>query len=107
MHGNVWEWCSDWYGEKLSGGTDPVGPGRGSDRVGRGCCWRGGPDLCRSADHFDDHPSYRNNILGFRVARSPLAQQLSRNSSEGTEGIGGCRIWTMPERERKKGGVSH
>ena len=73
--------------------------------MGRGGCWRGGPDLCRSADHFDDL-SYRNNILGFRVARSPLAQQLSRNSSEGTEGIGGCRIWTLPERERKRGGIA-
>ena len=73
VHGNVEEWCSDLYGEKLSGGTDPVGHGRGSDRVLRGCCWRGGPDLCRSADHFDDDPSYRINYLSFRVARSPLA----------------------------------
>ena len=74
MHGNVWEWCSDWYGEKLSGGTDPVGHGSGSDRVLRGCCWRGGPDLCRSADRSSSVPSDRAHDLGFRVARSQLAQ---------------------------------
>ena len=43
MHGNVWEWCSDWYDEKLSGGTDPVGHGRGSFRVARGGGWRNLP----------------------------------------------------------------
>ena len=73
MHGNVWEWCSDWYDEKLSGGTDPVGHGRGSFRVARGGGWRNYPDLCRLANHFDDDPSYRSNYLSFRVARSPLA----------------------------------
>jgi len=70
MHGNVWEWCSDWYDEKLLGGTDPVGPGGGSDRVIRGGCWRGSPDLCRSAFRGNLVPSHRFYNLGFRVARS-------------------------------------
>ena len=73
MHGNVWEWCSDWYDEKLSGGTDPVGHGRGSFRVARGGGWRNYPDLCRLANHSRNVPSCRSNYLSFRVARSPLA----------------------------------
>ena len=74
MHGNVWEWCSDWDGEKISVGTDPVGPGGGSDRVDRGGSWGDYPDFCRSAYRNRDDPSYRNGRLGFRVARSQSAQ---------------------------------
>ena len=70
MHGNVWEWCSDWYDEKLSGGTDPVGPDGGSFRVLRGGSWWFDPGLCRSAYRFDVDPWLRGNDLGFRVARS-------------------------------------
>ena len=74
MHGNVAEWCSDWYGEKLSGGTDPVGPEGGSLRVNRGGSWGITPDYCRSAFRFANVPSFRNGLLGFRVARSQSAQ---------------------------------
>ena len=49
MHGNVWEWCSDWHGDALSGGTDPVGPNVGSLRVIRGGGWGNDPVGCRSA----------------------------------------------------------
>jgi len=70
MHGNVWEWCSDWYGDKLSGGTDPVGPDRGSSRVVRGGGWGNNSGHCRSANRNDGDPSSRNSNLGFRVARS-------------------------------------
>ena len=74
MHGNVWEWCSDWFDKKLSGGIDPVGPGGGSSRVDRGGSWGHSPGYCRSAYRFYDDPSDRFSYLGFRVARSQSAQ---------------------------------
>ena len=75
MHGNVWEWCSDWYDGTLSGGADLVGPGGGSSRLLRGGSLGSPPDHGRSAfrpDHAD--PSSRNGTLGFRVSRSQSAQ---------------------------------
>ena len=74
MHGNVCEWCSDWYGEKLSGGTDPEGPNGGSARVIRGGGWRNDSGSCRSAFRDRNVPSYRHDYLGFRVARSQSVQ---------------------------------
>jgi formylglycine-generating enzyme required for sulfatase activity len=69
MHGNVYEWCSDWYGEYPKGtATDPRGPEEGLDRVYRGGCWFLGAVLCRSADRRRLDPSFRDFDLGFRVA---------------------------------------
>ena len=73
MHGNVLEWCWDWSGEKLSGGTNPVGPEGGFHRVSRGGSWRSYPDDCRSAYRFSRDPLCRNDSLGFRVVCSQLA----------------------------------
>ncbi|RLT07187.1 MAG: formylglycine-generating enzyme family protein [Planctomycetota bacterium] len=74
MHGNVYEWCSDWYDETRFYGTDPVGLEEGSGRVFRGGSWWNGPDGCRSASRHYVVPSYRLYNLGFRVARSQSAQ---------------------------------
>jgi formylglycine-generating enzyme len=74
MHGNAPVWCSDWYGDSLAGGTDPVGPEEGSRRVSRGGCWANEPAGCRSANRDSSIPSTRAETLGFRVARSQSAQ---------------------------------
>jgi len=71
MHGNVWEWCSDRYGEYPKGAvSDPTGPKEGSIRVNRGGSWFYVAAICRSALRNGDGPSYRDFNLGFRVALS-------------------------------------
>jgi len=71
LHGNVIEWCQDWYGEYPADDvTDPVGPGAGSFRMQRGGSWDRSVWFCCSAFRGGDTPSDRGNYLGFRVLRS-------------------------------------
>ena len=74
MHGNVWEWCADWYGAELPGGRDPLGASSGSLRVNRGGCWYNVASGCRSAVRSWGSPGNRDYFLGFRVAGVPSSE---------------------------------
>ena len=70
MHGNVWEWCQDCYGDYPAQPViDPQGPESGAYRVLRGGSWINFGRHCRSAIRRDNVPSDRYNGLGFRLAR--------------------------------------
>ena len=70
MHGNVWEWCLDWYTASPPGTTDPVGAESGSRRVLRGGSLSTDAWQCRSAFRINIQPSFQPTGLGFRLSRA-------------------------------------
>ena len=70
MHGNVLEWCADWYDGSYAGGVNPTGPSTGSRRVCRGGSWGHAASDCRSASRFALPPDERSEFVGFRVVRA-------------------------------------
>lgn len=74
MHGNVWEWCEDWYHNSYNGAPDDgsawIQIDNGATRVRRGGAWSYGARECRSAYRFRASPPSRYNSLGLRLVRN-------------------------------------
>lgn len=80
VHGNVFEWCRDWYASELAdNAVDPAGPEAGTERVCRGGAWSSYASCARSAFRGRDEPTHRGTNLGFRVSLTENPQRSIRS----------------------------
>jgi hypothetical protein len=86
MHGNVYEWCEDWYGEyNCKNAVDSKGPDSGTSRVLRGGSWYFNARITRSAFRYYNEPGIRLYVIGFRLVRGRFDQQETAGKSGATE----------------------
>ncbi|MGJ8697667.1 MAG: formylglycine-generating enzyme family protein [Verrucomicrobiaceae bacterium] len=74
MHGNLYEWCLDWYSETPTTTQDPSGPDSGDGRIIRGGAWDRKATSCRSAYRYSRDPNRRAHNIGFRIVLIPSGE---------------------------------